>query len=221
MERPDGGFRHQAEEWIVGIPKWSAAGPRGTLQAYFLANAQGVRQDRAPADIVADQTRFRGVPEIRTCGSCMQCHAAGINGPKENQLRSVIAAGVDLYADEKTQEALERFHLADVQKEIERNREDYAAAVKLITGSEPEANAAAFQRCVDWYDRDVTLRQAACELCLSPDELRLALAYASARGVQLGARLAALSHERPIPRSAWEDAYATAHAAAEAWRANL
>jgi hypothetical protein len=218
LERPDGSFRHQAEEWIVGIPKWSAAGPRGTLQAYLLANGQGERQDRAPADIVADQTRFRGLPEIRTCGSCLQCHATGIKGPKENQLRGVIAAGVDLYADRRTQEALERFHLADVEKEVLRNREDYAAGVQLVTGHSAEENAAAFKRCIDWYERDVTREQAARELGVSPGELRLALGYASARNLPLGARLNALAHDAPLPRSAWEDAYATAYAAVKLWR---
>jgi hypothetical protein len=218
LERPDGSFRHQAEEWIVGIPKWSAAGPRGTLQAYLLANGQGQRQDRAPADIVADQTRFRGLPEIRTCGSCIQCHVAGIKGPKENQLKEAIAAGVDLYADRQTQESLERFHLADVEKEVARNREDYAAIVHLVTGHSPEENAAEFKRCIDWYDGDVTREQAARELGVTPDELRLALGYASARNLSLGARLSALAHEAPMPRTAWEDVYATAYAAVKLWR---
>jgi hypothetical protein len=218
LERPDGRFQHQAEEWIVGIPKWSQTGTRGTLQAYLLANGQGVRQDRAPADIVADQTRFRGTPEIRTCGSCMQCHVAGVKGPKVNELRATIAAGVDLYADRSTQEELERFHLADVEKEVRRNREDYAAAVQFITGQPPEQNAAELKQCLDWYDSDVSLEQAARELGAAPDELRRALALASARTGALGARLSALAHDRPMPRSVWEDAFAEAYIALKAWR---
>ncbi len=219
LERPDGSFRHDAEEWIVGMPKWSLAGPRGALQAYLLADGQGKRQDRAPADIVADQTRFRGVPEIRTCGSCMQCHVAGIKGPRENALRRAIAAGVDLYADRRTQETLEQFHLAEVTLEVQRNREDYATIVQFITGRAPEENAAELKSCIDRYDAEVTLAQAARELAATPDELRLALAYASARNVALGARLSALAHDQPLPRSAWENAFAAAHAAMQLWRA--
>ncbi len=218
LERPDGAFRHDAEEWIVGIPKWSTAGPRGTLQAYLLANGQGKRQDRAPADIVADQTRFRGLPEIRTCGSCMQCHVAGIKGPRDNLLRRVIAAGVDLYADRPTQEQLERFHLADIATEVERNREDYAVIVQLITGNDPETNAWELKQCIDHYDAPVTLAQAACELATTPGELRQALAYASARQVPLGARLSALAHNQPMPRPAWEDAFGTAYEVMALWR---
>lgn len=218
LERPDGSFRHQAEEWIVGVPKWSLAGPRGTLQAYLLNDAAGKRQDRAPADIVADQTRFRGAPEIRTCGSCMQCHVSGIKGPSVNALRATIAAGVDLYADRRTQEQLEQFHLADIHREVERNREDYLTIVAFITGRPAEENAAALKQCIDAYDADVTLEQAARELATTPEELRLALAYASARGRKLGARLSALAHDQPLPRPAWEDAYPAAHAAMKEWQ---
>ncbi len=218
LENLGGGFQHEAEEWIVGIPKWSETGARGALQVYFLANQKGERQERAPVSIVEDHTRFRGLAEIRNAGSCMQCHATGINEPTTNQLRALISSGVDLYAEQKLQQALERFHFSDIDKEIRRNREDFADAMRVCNGWAPEENARRFRKCVDRYDQDLTLEQAARELSLPPLELRLALAYASARNVQLGARLSALAHGRPIPRSVWEGRFHDAAAVVQLWK---
>lgn len=222
LESPDGGFAHQAEEWIVGIPKWSLSGQRGALQAYLLSNGQGKRQDRAPADIVEDHSRFRGLPEIRNSGSCMNCHtrAGGIIAPKTNELRELIAAGVDLYAKKDKQEEIERFHLSDLQTEIDRNNEDFAAAVEAVNGLTPEESAAAFKASVRFYDQPLDLEQAARELYTTPEELRLALAYASAHYEDLGARLAGLTAERTIPREAWEESgWRQAAYYLEQWRA--
>lgn len=219
LQHPTGDFAHDGEEHIVGMPKHSlATGTRGTLQAYLLANGQGKRVDRAPVDLVEDSSRFRGLAEIRTAGSCIQCHAAGINSPTRNEFRQLIVDGVDIYADKKTQEQIEAFHLSDIGKEIRRNNEDFAAIVQLATGVKPVEAVAAFKATIDTYDRDLTLADAARELYVTSRELTLALAYASAGNYDLGPRLAALAHGKAIPRTVWEADYKKAYEAVVLWR---
>lgn len=218
LEYPAGDFRHDGEEIILGIPKISlATGARGALQVYLLANGKGDRVNRAPVDLVEDHSRFRGLAEIRTAGSCIQCHAAGINPPTRNEFRQLIVDGVDVYADKGQQEALEAFHLSDVGKEIARNNEDFAAAVKVVCGCTGTEAVEAFRASVNAYDADVTLADAARELYSTPAELRLALAYASQHG-SLGARLSRLAHDAALPRETWEQSYPAAYAAIAQWR---
>lgn len=219
LQFPDGTFKHDGEEWIVGIPKQSlATGARGTLQVYLLANGQGTRVDRAPVDLVEDSSRFRGLAEIRNAGSCIQCHAAGINPPTTNEFKQLIVDGVDIYAKKDLQEALETFHMSDTGKEIERNNEDFAAIVQIATGCKPSEAVAAFKGTVEGYDKDVSLDAAARELYCDTKDLSLALAYASAGNYDLGARLARLAHDTALPRSVWEEQYQKAYEALQLWR---
>lgn len=65
-------FEFAASEWIWVLPNG--------MQAYFLANAAGVRQDFAPLDIVSDTSEGgKFDPTIRNSLSCHRCHAQGIN----------------------------------------------------------------------------------------------------------------------------------------------
>jgi hypothetical protein len=216
-----GGRRHDAEEWIVGFPKLSVSqGAGGMAQAYLLANGQGKRQDRAPVDIVEDHHRFRGVAEIRNSGSCIGCHAEGIRPLTRNDLRDVIAAGVELYADKRSQQLIEQTYLADLRLAVEalRNQEDYTAFVALVSGWGPQENARAFRQLVDEYDATLDLADCARELYVTPQELTHAFGYASQKQVKLGARLAGVVHGREVTREYWESSYATAFAAVQLWR---
>lgn len=217
LVRPEGTFKHDGEEWIVGIPKLSSStGARGTLQVYLLANGQGNRVDKAPVNLVEDTSRFRGLAEIRNTGSCIQCHAAGINQPNRNALRDLVVSGVDPYAKKKDQEAIERFHFGNLQTEINRNGEDFATIVEICTGVKPPEAVAAFKATIGSYDAPVSLGDAARELYTSSAELRLALANYSLAG-PVNPRLALLAHDQEIPREAWDSLYLTAQAAMAAW----
>lgn len=219
LEHLDGNFRHDAEEWLVAMPKQSlATGRRGSLLAAWLNDAKGKRQEEAPPSIVTDHLGFRGQKAIRNWGSCVGCHATGINDPGVSELRSYIAAGVDVYASpKKLQEQIELFHLSDAGKQIARDNEDFAAGVAMCNGLSGEANAEAFTGTIEGYDRDVTLDVAAAELSVEPAELRLALAWASQSGLRLGARLSGLAHDRPLSRAAWEDHWYAAYTAVQMW----
>lgn len=193
--------KHDASELIAAIPK-HVGGQSGTLQAYFLADAQGKRQEKAPTDIVTDTTGTRGV-EIRNTLSCIACHVEGIRQPTLDQYREYILSGARIYGyDKATQQEIDRYLDSPIAKEISRNNEDYAAGVALCNGLTPAENAAAFQRVVRLYDSPVTLEQAARELYTTPETWRLALGNYS-RTYKLTGRLALMAQGQPMSREQW------------------
>jgi hypothetical protein len=219
LQHLDGGFKHDAEEWLTAMPKVSSTtGERGFLLAAMLFNAKGEQQNEAPPSIVTDHHGFRGQAAIRNPGGCVSCHATGINPPSVSELRDYITAGVDIYASPKErQEALDRFHFTKPGKQIARDNEDIALAIEAINGLSGQENADAFVGTIELYDRPVSLETAAAELHMEPRELALALAYYNNAGQQIGARLSGLPHGKAMPRATWEQVYHLAYKAKESW----
>jgi hypothetical protein len=214
-------FQHDAEEWLIANPKQSTTtGKRGSLLAAWLNDAKGKRQEEAPPNIVTDHHGFRGQRAIRNWGSCVSCHAQGINDPGISELRTFIERGVLVDAKpKKVQEQIELYHLSDASKQIARDNEDFAAGVEMCNGLTGLENAEAFNAAIDLYDAELTLETAAAELHTDAKELRLALAYASNAGVNLGFRLSSLPHGGTITRAAWEQhGYYDAYRALSNWR---
>lgn len=206
---------HDGEEWIVGVPKISiVSGARGALQVYFLSDDAGKRVEKADPDLVEDSTRFRDRAAVRTAGSCIQCHEQGLNIPTEDQLRALIQAGADVYADKQAQEEIERFHLSDIKRDLTRANEDFTAAVGAVCGLPPAEAVSAFRAVVTGYDAPVSLEAAARELAVPPELLRAALVAESERG-DLGVRLVALAHGQVIPRATWQREFLRVKAAAD------
>ena len=221
LERPDGGFKHDGEEWIVGLPKFDpATGYRGALQVYFLSNGQGGIVPRAPVDLVRDHREFRGFAEIRNPGSCIDCHDGGINPVGPNQLAEVIKSGVEAYADYANYQQIEAFHFSQLDKEVSRNCEDFQGAALLACGEHSAEASLYVKQVVEAYDAPVTLERVAAESYIAPAELKRALAIGSASGYSLGARLSALAHDGTVPREAFEENYVAVRAIAEHWRAS-
>jgi hypothetical protein len=220
LEQPEGDFRHDGEEWIVGCRKLHlATGTTGALQVYFLANGKGEIVDRAPVDLVVDHTKFRGLQEIRNAGSCIQCHEAGLNRFTRNELRETLTSGVEAWAYYDDQQKLEQFHLADLRKELDRNNEDFAAIMRLAVGCEPYEAIMSYQSAIHAYDQPLDLNAAARELDAQPAELKLALGLASHYGYRLGARLSSLAHGGTVPRRAWEANYLAVQSLWQQWEA--
>lgn len=210
--------KHDASELIAAIPK-HYLGRSGTLQAYFLANGQGQRQEKAPADIVTDSTGVRGV-EIRNTLSCIVCHTDGIRHPTLDQYQAYILSGARIYAKDKaTQQEIDRYLDSPIAKEIERNNADYAEGVALCNGLTPAENAAAVKQIVQLYDAPVTVEQAARELYTTPETWRLALGNYS-RTYNLSGRLALMAQGQPMSRQQWEANFHLAQQVLEAWHAH-
>lgn len=212
LERLDGTFVHDAEEWIIHRRKTSLrTGREGALAAYFLANGQGAIQAFAPVDTVRDaHAMFRDSYEIRVPGGCIACHQSGYNFPSRNELIEENIAGTDRYAakyggDVEIQAKL----FTDLSKHLKRGNEDYAIAVEDGLGVKPVTAAASFQLATSRYDEPVTLATAARELYVTPEELREAIANESNRpATPMTTRVAGLAQpNRTIPREAFEEAW--------------
>jgi hypothetical protein len=207
--------KHDATELIAAIPK-HVAGKAGTLQAYFLANDKGQRQEKAPSDIVVDTTGTRGV-EIRNTLSCIACHTDGIRKPSVDQYREFITSGARVYTPDKdTAREIDRYLDSPIAGEIDRNNADYTAGVSMCNGLTPADNARAFSDIVRLFDAPLSLDQAARELYMAADQWRLALGDYS-RTQKLSARLAALAQGQPITRQQWENNFQLAQQVAYAW----
>ncbi len=75
----ENGFRHAGGEVIFNLPNG--------LQAYVLVNANNVRVNKAPTEIVSDAKRPDRAVEAGL--SCMHCHQRGIN-VKDDQIRDHV-----------------------------------------------------------------------------------------------------------------------------------
>jgi hypothetical protein len=211
-------IKHDASELIAAIPK-HMNGQSGTLQAYFLADGNGNRQEKAPADIVTDTTGTRGV-EIRNTLSCIACHEAGILEPTLDQYREYILSGARITTkDKNAQQEIDRYLDSPIAKEIRRNNEDYEAGVAMCNGLTARENAIAFKNVVRAWDAPVTPEQAALELYAKPEEWRLALGNYS-RTYQLSGRLAIMAQGEAISRQQWEANYKLAQQVLYAWHAS-
>lgn len=212
-------FSHDfdAQEWIAPIIKTD--GKRsGAMLAWWLNDAKGNRQDKAPADIVVDSGGLRG-PEIRNTISCYSCHSQGFVAPTVDEYDRFFRAGAQAKAyDKQTLRDIEDFYEADVSGDLKACQTLYASGVDMVCGMTPEKFTAAFVAAVRAYDAEVTLDQAAREVGCTPEELKLSIAYQSANGINVGARLAQLPHGVAIARDRWEELVYNAQIYVKAWR---
>jgi hypothetical protein len=217
----DGKHGHDASEVIVGIPKsLPGTGETGALQAYALANGAGDIQEVAPTNIVVDGTGVRGV-EIVNPVSCVSCHVEGLRSPTTSALRQYLESGAQAYINDlATQQEVDRFHLTEIQKWIERANEDYEAAIRACNGYTALENATAFRITIQDYDRPLTIRDAARELYVPVEELEFALGWVTASGKKMPARIASLAHGGTINRDSWESSYHFMPRVLAAWRSS-
>jgi len=192
LERPDGSFKHDGSEIIVGYDKYSSATyARGTVQYYFLADGNGSVINEARVDLVEDYTRFRNISSIRTWGSCLQCHIPGIQPLGTNALVDLsqkFSTAVFSVDDAKSR----RFHFGSLKKQIARNQEDYSAGVMMHTGWTAPELIEAVKTVVGGYDAHLGLEQAAEELGVEPEVLQGKIrAYGQAKPIPAGVSMLA------------------------------
>jgi hypothetical protein len=194
-----GTLKFDGSELIVGIPKYYRS-EGGALQAYLLGNAQGKVVNRAPIELVKDTENFRGGDIINSL-DCMNCHATGMKFPTVNEYRSYLTRGGKVFAKDHVKREIERVYESPFVKELERQEEDYAIAIRLVNGLTPERNISEFRGCVESYDAAVTLSQAAREVGYSKADLRAAIVNYSPK---LTGRLVDLAYGQPISRDQWK-----------------
>jgi hypothetical protein len=198
-------YKHEAEEWIIGAPKFVLqTNPplSGTLQYYFLATSTGNIINAADPSLVEDKSRFKNNPQIRTPGSCIQCHSQGLNFPTTNALQQLIKSGADIYADKETQTTLELFHLLPAKESIEESNKKFQKIQHYLTKMTPPEFLEAFRSVINNYEKPLTLEEAGKDV--NYGRFNLALGNTSTTAFKLDARLVGLAHNIPISRRNWE-----------------
>lgn len=182
-------FKHDASEYIVNLPNGG--------QAYLLSNGQGDRVEFADPFIARDTSGFKNKVVVRTAGSCVVCHANGINEPR-HVLGDLADLGIDLKAKKETQRRLKAFYLSNLGKLIKQDQDTYLEFLQKTSGLDGEKNAVAFKTFTQFYQNPVTLVQACRELGVSEDEMKV-LARKSLKFRSVG-----LTRGKAVPRESWD-----------------
>lgn len=177
------------------------------LQVYDLYDDKENLADAADATIVRHLSDILGDARITVVHSCFDCHAEGPI-PSENTITEFLKKnGAIYYKNKADQLRVERAFLSDkFEESVKENQELYEKAVKKSNGLLPKDNVQAYYNIIMWYDKPVTMEQAAIECGITVEEF----IQKSQDGLQkynnkIPGRLALLlSTKEPIPREIWE-----------------
>lgn len=192
-------FRFDAGEHI-------AAKANG-LHLFALYDRQGRRQESVPDRIAKDGSDPLGDGIIVPLVSCVRCHVEDGLRPFGNDQKRLLAGNVELYAERPADaRRLAAFYEDDLDKQLRRDREDYAAAVAAATGGSDAAQVAVAlaELYRNYADELVTPEQAARELGVPPDELACRLTAA------IDPVILALCEGLAVQRGQWETAFGEA-----------
>jgi len=191
--------KFDAGEFICSLPNG--------LQAYFLANGQGVRQDEAPVNIAIDTTSVDRV--VRNGRSCIICHAEGIKSiddevrslnkwnPNHDGVRLLITKENDAYK-------VDDLFGSDLDKQIIKDMQIYQDAVALTNGLKSQVNAKIYGTIYDNYIEHLMAKeQVAREFALNLRDLD-ALLKLSNDPVMLGLLRNPI---RPLRRDQFEESF--------------
>jgi hypothetical protein len=185
--------------------------PNG-LFAFWLQNAQGVRQDSAPDFIASDRLTGDNDGRVHIGLSCIRCHQEGIR-PIDDYARKLYRGSVVLQSpDYRKFVRLRQLYLSDLAGHVRQDQEQYATALLRVNGLTAAANARAYAGAWDSYlNGEVTVAVAARELGCTEAHLLLALKASAKTTGQLDPVLAGLIQEPPLPlrREHMEELYAT------------
>lgn len=181
------------------------------MHVFALYDAAGNRADSVPDAIAKDDSDPHGDGVLIPMISCVRCHV-GCDGLHRfsNDQRTLIDAGAKLAADTPQRAyRFEQFYRAKrLDRQLPRDREDYAAAVQEATGLDSDRAAAAVARVYRRAVFDVVSpERAAAELC--QEDLSL---LAGSNDPVLLALVAGMS----VQRDQWEASFA--EAALLTWR---
>ena len=126
------------------------------LHLFGLYDGAGKRQDAVPDRIAKDDSDPHGDGRLIPFVSCVRCHAAD-SGLRsfQNDTADLLKSGVDILTGSPFDaESLASFYLSEkLQRDLQRDREDYAAAVgKCTDGWTPKQAAAALAELFAGYE---------------------------------------------------------------------
>ena len=153
-------FRHAGGEAIFALPNG--------LHAYYIANANNVRLDKAPVAVVSDPKRPDRAVEAGV--SCMSCHVTGIL-PKADQMIDHLAKNPKAFTRSEGDLIKALYPGKDkVLKFMEEDGKRYAETVAK-TGAKVSKFEAVSTITLK-YEADLDLASAAAEVGLLPEQLR-------------------------------------------------
>lgn len=148
--------------------------PNG-LQAYFLTDGTGKRLDFADSDIAVDNSAHDRV--VRSARSCIVCHSSGIL-PIDDEIRALTKKLQNkdevklLIAKKEDAYRIDDLFGSDLDEQIVKDQNLYAAAVGRANGLRPDVNAKQFQAIFNgYYEYLLDKETVARELALPPAEL--------------------------------------------------
>lgn len=185
-------FRHAGGESIFALPNG--------LHAYYIANAQGNRLDKAPVAIVSDPKRPDRAVEAGV--SCMSCHVTGIL-PKADQIVDHLAKNPKAFTRAEADVIKALYPGKDaVLKHMEDDAKHYAEVVAK-TGARVSKFEAVSTITLK-HEADLDLTFAAAEVGLSPDVFRERINQSETLTKHLGALRAAGG---TVSRQIWDQAF--------------
>ena len=183
--------------------------PNG-MPAWWLGDAKGKRQDKAPDNVVGgDRTGHGNDTRLHINLSCIRCHMlrageAGIKNIDDVKVKTLRADDYQKLRD------LRRQYLRDIGPSMEADRKGYELAIKTATGGMPSKEyAAAYAEFYSRYeDARIDLARAAADLGTTEEKLKAAL-IRQERYVKTGLHpvLSVLAGGGEIPVRQWEELY--------------
>lgn len=134
------------------------------LQVYDLADNKEKLLDFADPAVVRHTGDILGDARVRVGHSCFDCHAGGLI-PSENTIKEFIeSSGKFAVPYKEDQLRYDRKFLSErFEESVEENRAIFARALKKTNGLTPEENVKAYLKLVQWYNKDLDIKQAAIE----------------------------------------------------------
>ena len=168
-------FKHAGGEAILALPNG--------LHAYYIANANNARLDKAPIAIVSDPKRPDRSVEAGV--SCMSCHVTGIL-PKADQMIEHLAKNSKAFTRSETELIKALYPGKDkVLKLMEDDAKRYAEAVAK-TGARVSKFEAVSTMTIK-YEADLDLPTAASEVGMAPEHFRERIGQSDTLTRHLGA----------------------------------
>lgn len=189
----DNTFLHAGGEAIFDLPNG--------LHGYILVNANNVRIDKGPAQIVSDPKRPDRAVEAGV--SCMSCHITGIL-PKDDMIRDHVAKNPKLFSRQDAELVRALYTPKDVTRaKMDDDAKRYQKAL-AATGNRVSANESVTTITLR-YEADVDLPTLAGELGIRPEALAARLSGDSPLAKNLGTLRVA---EATVPRQVVVQAFA-------------
>ena len=206
LNHPGGDFRQAEVEYVVGYSKTSLKTfRRGAFQFWFVSGADGKFKAVGDPKILEDTTRFKGRASVTMSGSCVQCHANGVE-PIEDNLVAEVRRDMASSMTSPAAAAIALLHFGEIDRTILRAQEDFLAGIKAACGEEHDGKTITrlIDECVMDYIGRVDLERAARELWTTPQDVQDRITILSnTEGNKIPASLIGMGLGIPAPRDAF------------------